>query len=108
MRKTIKTEQDGLTLFQRIKAAADHHAHTVNEVIDHLFEAIKQYKDSDSVSIFTSHGMVFKAGGSIYRLSYNNDKISLSNSEQSENIIAEFDNMTSKDKVMEVFQNLRN
>lgn len=106
MRKTLKTEQDRQTALQGIKAAANHHASTINTVIDDLYEAIMQYKDSDSLIIFTSYGIEFKANGSIYRLSYKNQQIELFNVKQIDTILAQFDNSIEKAKVMESFQNL--
>jgi len=106
MRKTLKTEQDRQTAFQKIKAAANHHAHTVNVVVDHLYEAMMQYKDSDSVIIYSSDGVEFQVNESIYRLCYVNNRIELCNISQNDAVITYFDNNTEKAQVMEYFQKL--
>lgn len=107
MRKTIKTEQDGFKAYQRIKALADHHAHTINQVIDHLYVAIKQYKDTDSTIIYTGNTIEFKAKGIIFSMSYVIDKITFSTRENKDHIIAYFDNSLDRETVMEFFRNLK-
>lgn len=106
MHKILRTESDIQEAFQRIKQAADHHATTVNQVIDHLFEAIKQFKDANSTILYDSNGVEFTISGTVYRLQYANGRIDLNSSGQLTLNNISFDNTNDRASVMSVFQGL--
>ncbi|GAA0342261.1 hypothetical protein GCM10008967_35800 [Bacillus carboniphilus] len=113
MRKSLKTAQDRELTYQRIKEAADHHAQSVNLTIDWLYEALQQYVDAGSVIVHLGNALMFRVRGSIYRLEYNYDSITLSSGgamndgeTASEGIIASFDNNSTREQVMDAFSRL--
>ncbi|NOU67401.1 hypothetical protein GC096_25480 [Paenibacillus sp. LMG 31461] len=106
MLKTIKTQEDMLSIFKGLKAAVADHAQNIATIIEPIFNAVSTYKDINSHIVLTSNGGLFRLKGSLYRLSYHNNQILLVASDQKDTIIASFDNNSSVADVDTVFRQL--